>query len=472
MEACSFVAQEPSAPAATRAEAYLNRGMARRQMGEPPGEAIKDYDEALKVLPTYVAALNNRGMEAINLGHHEDAVRDLSRAIEVAPHLAAPYYNRARAWNIRRDYDRAIADANEALQRRGTPPHTLLIRAFAYRMKGQLQQEMDDLNEIVRLHPKDAKVREERLLALMRRGDFAGVITAASDAIKDFPSAAEFPALRGEASFYLRRYDQAAADLQTALTSNPRHVSALIVRGRLHNHFGRYEAAIRDAEAAIAISRPFWAYDVRANALINLGNPSQATADIDVMNKINPNLPEVHHLYGLAAERQETQLIEHCTRVKSAPSSALEAATCARKLADYGVAITHYTKAISLAANSIPSVRVTHMVSRARVYRLNGQFNLAAQDLAQARSIEQSRWDVELEAGHLASALGDNRRAIQDYTRAIQIEPRSVLAHYSRARSYALLGERNLAIEGYKAALALDSRHELSRQGLAVLGVK
>src|SRR5207342_2826928 len=59
---------------------YNNRGIASARKGDYE-QAIKDYDQSVKLDPTYSKAFNNRGIAYQKQGDHERALADFSTAI-------------------------------------------------------------------------------------------------------------------------------------------------------------------------------------------------------------------------------------------------------------------------------------------------------------------------------------------------------------------------------------------------------
>lgn len=61
-----------------------------------------------------------------------------------------------------------------------------------------------------------------------------------------------------------------------------------------------------------------------------------------------------------------------------------------------------------------------------------------------------------LARGMLHSRLGDDRRAVEDFSRVIELEPDSAEAIENRAAAYDALGEHHLAREDYDAVILLE----------------
>ena len=61
-------------------------------MGDDSG-AVADYTSAIRLMPDYVDAYNNRGLSKFALGDNKSAAEDYCKAIELNPEYADAYYN-------------------------------------------------------------------------------------------------------------------------------------------------------------------------------------------------------------------------------------------------------------------------------------------------------------------------------------------------------------------------------------------
>jgi tetratricopeptide (TPR) repeat protein len=104
----------------------LNRGNAYYDEQDYP-RAIADYNEAVRIDPTYAFAFDNRGLAYERAGDLDRAVADYSEAIRLHPGDADAFSGRAAAYEAKGDLVRAAADRNSKLDlERGIPnpiPH-------------------------------------------------------------------------------------------------------------------------------------------------------------------------------------------------------------------------------------------------------------------------------------------------------------------------------------------------------------
>ena len=86
--------------------------------------ALRDYDTALSIDPSYAAAHLGRGLTYRQKGELRKALEDFNRAIAMQPNNAQGYYNRAMLYQSRAPApirDRGFCDRDPALAARGRP---------------------------------------------------------------------------------------------------------------------------------------------------------------------------------------------------------------------------------------------------------------------------------------------------------------------------------------------------------------
>ena len=66
------------------AESWYNKGVSLRKLGRNE-EAIKAYDEALRINPNYVKAWYNKGVSLRKLGRNEEAIKAYDEALRINP---------------------------------------------------------------------------------------------------------------------------------------------------------------------------------------------------------------------------------------------------------------------------------------------------------------------------------------------------------------------------------------------------
>ena len=88
---------------------FYNQGSVHLNLKEYDG-AIADLDEAIKLDPKHVFALNARGLAYQSKGLNDRAIEDFNQAIALNAKNANIFTNRGRALRSKGRYDSAIAD--------------------------------------------------------------------------------------------------------------------------------------------------------------------------------------------------------------------------------------------------------------------------------------------------------------------------------------------------------------------------
>ena len=154
IENCSRLINE--VPAEQRAKAYLARGNAYLDGGDPD-HAIRDYSKALELQPRDKDALYARGYVLHDKGDFDHAIADYTAAIEIDGNDADTFYSRALSYQAKGDLDHAIADYTTVIRLKPDHANAFHNRAIAYRKKGDMAHAIKDANEYERLSGNGGK---------------------------------------------------------------------------------------------------------------------------------------------------------------------------------------------------------------------------------------------------------------------------------------------------------------------------
>jgi tetratricopeptide (TPR) repeat protein len=95
-----------------------------------------------------------------------DAINDYEEALKLTPQQAARIREQRAAVEMKiQDYDKALADSSELIKEKPTEIKYLNYRAYIYELKNDLQNSMADNEKILKAEPnnQDAKTRKQRL---------------------------------------------------------------------------------------------------------------------------------------------------------------------------------------------------------------------------------------------------------------------------------------------------------------------
>ena len=134
------------------ARLYAGRGVTYLAQGDLD-HAMADFNESMRVDPTYARAYNDRGITWYRTGDLDRAIADYDQAIRLDPKDAKAYYNRGSAWGDKGDLDRAIADFDQAIRLDPKDAKAYYNRGIAWEKKGSLQEALADFKMHSQLAP-------------------------------------------------------------------------------------------------------------------------------------------------------------------------------------------------------------------------------------------------------------------------------------------------------------------------------
>jgi len=96
-------------------EALNGKGLAFNKLGRYE-DAISWFDNALRIEPTSAQVLNNKGISLANLDRFEEAITLFDKAIKIDPNFVDALYNKGGALAELGKYDEAAMWTNKALE--------------------------------------------------------------------------------------------------------------------------------------------------------------------------------------------------------------------------------------------------------------------------------------------------------------------------------------------------------------------
>ena len=280
------------------ADAYINRGDARRELGDFK-DAIKDYDTAIRLGDDYAYVYFNRGNAKDDLGDQKGAIKDFDSAIRLDPAYVDAYLNRGNVKDDLGDKRGAIEDYDTVIRLK--PEKDTL--AGAYNNRGSAKDDLgnqkgaiEDYDTVIRLKPQ----KDVLAGAYFNRGSAKDDLGDQKGAIEDFEAVIRLKPQkdvlagayfnRGEAKSDLGDKKGAIEDCNAVIDLKPRNIilaAAYNLRGEAKSDLGDNEGSIMDYDKAIHLepNHPEFYYD-RGVANADLGRTSAAETDFKTALKL------------------------------------------------------------------------------------------------------------------------------------------------------------------------------------------
>jgi Flp pilus assembly protein TadD len=197
------------------ADAHYNLGVALEKKGQMD-EAINQYQETIRLKPDHALAHNNLGVTLGKKGQPDEAIRQLQEAIRLKPDYADAHYNLGIVLGRKGQLDEAIRQYQEALRLK--PDHAEAHNDFGIALdrKGQTDEAIRQYQEAIRVKPDHAAVHNNLGVALAKRGQSDEAIHQFAEAIRLKPDDADFRrnlavvlAKRGQMDGAIRQYQEA-----------------------------------------------------------------------------------------------------------------------------------------------------------------------------------------------------------------------------------------------------------------------
>jgi tetratricopeptide (TPR) repeat protein len=395
-------------------------------------KAADAYGKVLEQDPSNAEALFRRAYSYGEAGDYQKSIDDYNKLLQVGYSPLSWVYN-----NLGYDYSQmnneaqAVPQYDKALELDPTYAQAAFNRAYSYGRLGQYQKAIDDVNLALKLNFSDTA------LAYNNRGWYYQ---------------------------QLNDNDQAMADYDQALTTDPNYGLALRNRGSLFGIEGNYQKGIADYDLAIQIEPDVADAYLTRGYLKSFNNDmlgaaqdysewikriqTQSTAE----NAIKPgDTLDLNMTQGLIYRiplKGESGQVVNVTATGSGnvdplvvlldPSGAPVAGSDDTSATDVSAAIADF----KLPVNGDYTLLVTHAGGGSEgtiTLKLLGE--LTAQELMDRASNYDSNVQYDL--------------AIADYTRVIALDPGNATAYFSRGYDYGEQNKSELAISDYTNAIEL-----------------
>ena len=383
-------------------------------------KAAADYTRAIKMEPDNSEFFQERAKIYSSLAdllpydnkdgqrpYYDKTIADITKAIEFEQKeylLSSLYSRRAMYYNLIKEYDNEIADRSKAIAFEPTNPSRYTDRARVYEELKKYDKAIEDYSKAIALDDTRAYYFSSRADAYLKQEMPEEAIADFTSAILLEPDSTRYLEARAKVYIETEQFEKAIADYTTAieLEANDPPDDQLfssfkslpyLDRAKAYEAWGKYENAVADYTKAIELDNSTLTYSSRAMAYRAWGKYDKAVEDY-------------------------TRILEEY------PDDALYYFGRAKTYAAWGKndkAVEDYNSVIASCAETLK----------------NGESLYSTDYLV---------W------GHTYYNLKEYEKAIDKYTKAIELSPDYSSAYSSRADAYEAIGKTDLAEADRKSA--------------------
>jgi tetratricopeptide (TPR) repeat protein len=172
------------------ADAHNNLGNALLKNGQP-NDAIRQFQEAIRLKPDYPEAYNNLGNALIKKGQPGEAIGRYQEAIRLKPNDANTHYNLGNAFLKNGQPEDAIRQYQDAIRLKWDSPAAHYNLGVVHGMKGQPDEAIRHFQEAVRLKPDYAEAHSNLGTAFYQQGRIGEAVREFQEALRLRPDFAD-----------------------------------------------------------------------------------------------------------------------------------------------------------------------------------------------------------------------------------------------------------------------------------------
>lgn len=424
--------------------AHNHLGVALAEQGKAQ-DAIRHYDEALRIDPDYLSAQINLGAVLAAQGKVDDAINHYSEALRIDPDSLDARNNLGSALVGQGKLDEAIHHYSEALRIDPYYANTHYNLAVALAAQGRIDDAIRHYSETLRIDPDYAIARYNLAVTLAAQG----------------------------------RYDEAIRQYAEALRTNPNNISAHINLGAALARQGKTDEAISHYYEALRIDPDSLdAHNNLAVALAAQGKIDEAIRHYSEALRIKPDYANAHINLGILLARQGKydSAVDHYSKALSASSDSdrplddssfllpanYNMAIALAKQGKYDEAINRYSEVLKIDPNFVNA-----HINMGNILGQMGKIDEALIHFREALRITPNNPSLHLAVGNIQKMKGNLEEAISQYEKALSIQPRYAVALNNLGGIYSIKGEYDRAISTYLKMIELQPYNPVACYNIA-----
>eukprot|EP00762_Andalucia_godoyi_P004738 ANDGO_03586.mRNA.1 UDP-N-acetylglucosamine--peptide N-acetylglucosaminyltransferase len=417
-------------------------------------QAQKDKERAKEANRVYLEA-----NEQLKRGELLQAIDGFSKAIQLRPGNGKFFFARGNCYRTQEDFQRCLFDYTMAIRLDNTQSVYFAQRGAVFRLLERFEESLHDFEKAIELENGNGRLYYQRALTYYDLADLDAAIRDHTRAIELMPPQFLFKPLfhRGNCYREIGLFAESSADLLKAIELEPGHAAALNNLGLTFFEQGQFEDAVNKFSQAIELSPEMSLhYNNRGLAFYRMGKFEDALKDYDRALSFDEHDANVYFNRGNALRGNkefEGSLRDFDVALRREPENAnfhhCRGVTF-QEMGKVDQAIQCFQTALGHNPNFVPSLY--HM----------GLMLHAKSDLFRAleffsRTIELDNGDRRVfeSRGLVYQDLLYYDLAIEDFAQAISLPggDKSPLTYYYRGKSYLWLADYDKALEDFEVSL-------------------
>ena len=225
------------------ADAFYNMGVAYHHQGDRE-KAIASYRQAIRVKPDYLDAYINLGTEFLDKGMVDSALAQYRRALSFDSTFAKAHYTIAQTLVAQKRYDEGISSYRKSLAFDPTNADAWYNLGVAYEKQAHLDDAIASYAHCIALKPQYLDALLNLGNAYMERGDPAKAIETYARAIAAHPNSADAYYNLGYALYSVGDVPRARSAFEAAIRSDSSCAKAYHNLAVVYDHEGNAQEAI------------------------------------------------------------------------------------------------------------------------------------------------------------------------------------------------------------------------------------
>ncbi|XP_013415730.1 uncharacterized protein LOC106177489 [Lingula anatina] len=448
-------------------EAYYRRA----EMYEKSGEmrlALEDYAIATRLAPEKTEALFKHGLYYFNSQNWQPCINDFTDLLKVEPNNAEARTYRGRAFAKMSQWTPAIEDLSAAIHLDPNNSVAHYHRGCLLR-KLQPKKALQDLSVSIILDDGDSNV-----MAYFHRGILYNSTGRPEDAIPDFETVLKLDKDIASAHvnlglIYMTQLDNvqnAIRKFSAAIKVDPTYIRAYVCRAEAYHRIHDHRNALLDFTRAIHLKPDTHHYYMyRGQLVLEMGNLELAAFCVRHASELNA---------GLGQSPMQQAVVQSFLKNYDKAIGALESATRQKPVASlftllgktqmkaklWRNAIGNFDKALGILKPWSDKDSWPH--EAAEVHYLIGMCNMELRGYLEAHEAFNNAIKVDGTNAEAFYQRGLSRirlkqgKGIQDFNRALALDPKIFQVYLSRAAYYGLRGQYSKAILNCNEAIKLQ----------------